>query len=108
VLNIFGAPVPRQRFVERRDAKARYPSMFDKRHARTARLAQSILATRLQKAERHRNIVMSLARHDWAGDAHAAQQIGIDPVAGRGLLVPGRGPAPRSPSRASAFARACG
>src|SRR6478672_12989906 len=44
----FWRAVPRQRFVERRDAKP-VSIVFDKRHARTARLAQSIIATRYRK-----------------------------------------------------------
>src|SRR6266849_9925275 len=71
VLNIFGAPC---RASASSNAAMQKPAsiVFDKGHARTARLAQSIIATRYRKP--------SVAGPDMIGlgDAHAAQQIGID------------------------------
>src|SRR5258707_4846126 len=85
VLNIFGVPC---RASASSSAAMQKPAsiVFDKRHARTARLAQSMIATRYRKPSAIGNDV---AGPDMIGlgDAHAAQQIGIDPVAGLGFAV---------------------
>jgi len=85
----FRRAVPRQRFVERRDAKARIHRV---RQAPGQNRPAGPIDDRhqIQKAKRHRNIG-DVAGPDMIGlgDAHAAQQIGIDPVAGRGFAGAG-------------------
>jgi len=90
-----------QSLLQRLDAEAAIDRVRQT-PSRTARLAQSMIATKIQKSPRHRDVgYVSRPHVVRLGDRQSTQQVGVYLVPGkRACSCRGAEPAPRSPSRA--------